>query len=80
MSMKVKNIIIMALAGISLTACKDKTYKSPTLDAMRSADKARVAWARETDEYPATKETQVSRMDSTAKDSVSTLYSEETEE
>ena len=69
--MKAKNIIIMALAGILLTACKDKTYKPPTLDAMRSADKARAAWARETEE------TQTSRMDSTAKDSVSTLYGEE---
>ena len=75
--MKAKNIIIMALAGILLTACKDKTYKPPTLDAMRSADKARAAWAREAEEHPAIVETQTSRMDSTAKDSVSTLYSEE---
>lgn len=73
--MKGKNIIITALA--LLTACKDKTYKPPTLDAMRSADKARAAWARETEEHPATVETPISRMDSTAKDSVSTLYSEE---
>ena len=77
MSMKGKNIIIMALAGILLTACKDKTYKPPTLGAMRSADKARAAWARETEEPPATVEAQTSRMDSTAKDSVSTLYGEE---
>lgn len=42
--MKAKNIIIMALVGILLTACKDKTYKPPTLDAMRSADKARRPW------------------------------------
>ena len=75
--MRAKNIIMMALAGILLTACKDKTYKPPTLDAMRSADKARAAWARETEEHPATVETPISRMDSTAKDSVSTLYSEE---
>ena len=48
--MKGKNIIITALAVTltTLTACKDKTYKPPTLDAMRSADKARTAWARET--------------------------------
>ena len=78
--MKVKNIIIMALVGISLTACKDKTYKPPTLDAMRSADNARAAWARETTEHPATVEPQMSRMDSTAKDNVSTLYSEEESE
>ena len=75
--MKGKNIIIMALTGILLTACKDKTYKPPTLGAMRSADKARAAWARETEEPPATVEAQTSRMDSTAKDSVSTLYGEE---
>lgn len=75
--MKGKNIIITALAVTLLTACKDKTYKSPTLDAMRSADKARAAWAREIEEHPATVETQISRMDSTAKDSVSTLYGEE---
>lgn len=75
--MKGKNIIITALAVTVLTACKDKTYKPPTLDAMRSADKARAAWARETEEHPATVETPISRMDSTAKDSVSTLYSEE---
>lgn len=77
--MKGKNIIITALAVTLtlLTACKDKTYKPPTLDAMRSADKARAAWARETEEYPATVETPISRMDSTAKDSVSTLYGEE---
>ena len=75
--MKGKNIIIMALAGILLTACKDKTYKPPTLGAMRSADKARAAWARETEEPPATVEAQTSRMDSTAKDSVSTIYGEE---
>ena len=74
--MKAKNMIIMALAGILLTACKDKTYKPPTLDAMRSADKARAIWARETEERPATVETQTSRMDSTAKDSLSPLYSE----
>lgn len=60
-----------------LTACKDKTYKPPTLDAMRSADKARAAWARDAEEHPATVETPTSRMDSTAKDSVSTLYGEE---
>lgn len=75
--MKRKNIIITALAVTVLTACKDKTYKPPTLDAMRSADKARAAWAREAEEHPATVETPISRMDSTAKDSVSTLYSEE---
>ena len=72
--MKGKNIIITALAVTLLTACKDKTYKPPTLDAMRSADKARAAWAREIEEHPATVETQINRMDSTAKDSVSTLY------
>lgn len=75
--MKGKNIIITALAVTLLTACKDKTYKPPTLDAMRSADKARAAWTREIEEHPATVETQISRMDSTAKDSVSTLYGEE---
>lgn len=75
--MKGKNIIITALAVTLLTACKDKTYKPPTLDAMRSADKARAAWAREAEEHPATVETPTSRMDSTAKDSVSTLYGEE---
>ena len=75
--MKGKNIIITALAVTVLTACKDKTYKPPTLDAMRSADKARATWAREAEEHPATVETQTSRMDSTAKDSVSTLYGEE---
>lgn len=75
--MKGKNIIITALAVTVLTACKDKTYKPPTLDAMRSADKARAAWARDAEEHPATVETPISRMDSTAKDSVSTLYSEE---
>lgn len=75
--MKGKNIIITALAVTLLIACKDKTYKPPTLDAMRSADKARAAWAREIEEHPATVETPISRMDSTAKDSVSTLYGEE---
>lgn len=75
--MKGKNIIITALAVTLLTACKDKTYKPPTLDAMRSVDKARAAWAREIEEHPATMETQTSRMDSTAKDSVSTFYGEE---
>lgn len=75
--MKGKNIIITALAVTLLTACKDKTYKPPTLDAMRSADKARAAWAREIEEHHATVETQISRMDSTAKDSVSTFYGEE---
>lgn len=75
--MKGKNIIITALAVTVLTACKDKTYKPPTLDAMRSADKARATWAREAEEHPATVETQTSRMDSTAKDRVSTLYGEE---
>lgn len=75
--MKGKNIIITALAVTVLTACKDKTYKPPTLDAMRSADKARAAWARDAEEHPATVETPTSRMDSTAKDSVSTLYGED---
>ena len=75
--MKGKNIIITALAVTLLTACKDKTYKPPTLDAMRSADKTRAAWARDAEEHPATGETPISRMDSTAKDSVSTLYGEE---
>ena len=75
--MKGKNIIITALAMTVLTACKDKTYKPPTLDAMRSADKARAAWAREIEEHPATLETPISRADSTAKDSVSTLYGED---
>ena len=70
--MKGKNIIIMALAGILLTACKDKTYKPPTLDAMRSADKARAAWARETEEPPATIEIQSNNADSIAGDSTST--------
>ena len=75
--MKGKNIIITALAVTVLTACKDKTYKPPTLDAMRSADKTRATWARDAEEHPATGETPISRMDSTAKDSVSTLYGEE---
>ena len=70
--MKGKNIIITALAVTVLTACKDKTYKPPTLDAMRSADKARVAWARETEEHPATVEIQSSNADSIAVDSTST--------
>ena len=72
MSMKAKNTIMMALAGILLTACKDKTYKPPTLDAMRSADKARAAWARETEEPPATVEIQSNNADSIAGDSTST--------
>lgn len=75
--MKGKNIIITALAVTLLIACKDKTYKPPTLDAMRSADKARATWARDAEEHPATVETPISRMDSTAKDSVSALYGEE---
>ena len=70
--MKGKNIIITALAVTLLTACKDKTYKPPTLDAMRSADKARAAWARETEEHPATLEIQSNNADSIAVDSAST--------
>ena len=70
--MRAKNIIMMALAGILLTACKDKTYKPPTLDAMRSADKARAAWARETEEPPATVEIQSNNADSIVVDSTST--------
>ena len=72
--MKGKNIIItaLALAVTLLTACKDKTYKPPTLDAMRSADKARAAWARETEEHPATLEIQSNNADSIAVDSTST--------
>ena len=72
MSMKAKNTIMMALAGILLISCKDKTYKPPTLDAMRSADKARAAWARETEEHPATLEIQSNNADSIAVDSTST--------
>lgn len=70
--MKGKNIIITALAVTVLTACKDKTYKPPTLDAMRSADKARTAWARETEEHSATLEIQSNNADSIAVDSTST--------
>ena len=70
--MKGKNIIITALAVTLLTACKDKTYKPPTLDAMRSADKARAAWAREAEEHPATVEIQSNNADSIAVDSTST--------
>lgn len=69
--MKAKNIVIIALVGISLTACKDKTYKSPTLDAMRSANKARAAWARETEEHPAIMEKQTNGVDSIEADSIS---------
>ena len=72
MSMKAKNTIMMALAGILLISCKDKTYKPPTLDAMRSADKARAAWARETEEHPATLEIQSNNADSITVDSTST--------
>ena len=70
--MKAKNIIITALAVTLLTSCKDKTYKPPTLDAMRSADKARAAWARETEEHPATVKIQSNNADSIAVDSIST--------
>ena len=70
--MKGKNIIITALAVTVLTACKDKTYKPPTLDAMRSADKARAAWARETEEHSATFEIQSNNADPIAVDSTST--------
>lgn len=70
--MKGKNIIITALAVTVLTACKDKTYKPPTLDAMRSADKARAAWARDAEEHPATLEIQSNNADSIAVDSTST--------
>ena len=70
--MKGKNIIITALAVTLLTACKDKTYKPPTLAAMRSADKARATWARETEEHPATVEIQSNNADSIAVDSTST--------
>ena len=69
--MKAKNTIMMALAGILLISCKDKTYTPPTLDAMRSADKARAAWARETEEHPATLEIQSNNADSIAVDSTS---------
>ena len=71
MSMKAKNIIMMALAGILLIACKDKTYKPPTLDAMRSADRARAIWARETEERPAIREEQTDRVDSIEADCTS---------
>ena len=70
--MKAKNTIMMALAGILLISCKNKTYKPPTLDAMRSADKARAAWAREAEEHPATVEIQLNNVDSIAVDSTST--------
>ena len=70
--MKGKNIIITALAVTVLTACKDKTYKPPTLDAMRSADKARAAWTRETEGPPATVEIQSNNADSIVVDSTST--------
>ena len=70
--MKAKNTIMMALAGILLISCKDKTYTPPTLDAMRSADKARAAWARETEEHPATLEIQSNNADSIVVDSTST--------
>lgn len=70
--MKAKNTIMMALAGILLISCKDKTYTPPTLDAMRSADKARAAWARETEEHPATLEIQSNNADSIAVDITST--------
>ena len=70
--MKAKNTIMVALAGILLISCKDKTYTTPTLDAMRSADKARAAWARETEEHPATVEIQSNNADSIAVDSTST--------
>ena len=70
--MKGKNIIITALAVTLLTACKDKTYKPPTLDAMRSADKARAAWTRETEGPPATVEIQSNNADSIVVDSTST--------
>ena len=69
--MKGKNIIITALAVTLLTACKDKTYKPPTLDAMRSADKARAIWARETEEHPAIREKQTDRANSIEADSTS---------
>ena len=72
MSMKAKNTIMMALAGILLISCKDKTYTPPTLDAMRSADKSRAAWARETEEHSATLEIQSNNADSIAVDSTST--------
>lgn len=72
MSMKAKNTIMMALAGILLISCKDKTYTPPTLDAMRSADKARATWARETEEPPASVEIQPNNADSIAVDSTST--------
>lgn len=70
--MKAKNTIMIALAGILLIACKDKTYKPPTLGAMRSADKARAAWARKTEEHSATVEIQSNNTDSIAVDSTST--------
>ena len=70
--MKAKNTIMMALAGILLISCKDKTYTPPTLDAMRSADKARSAWARETEEHSATVEIQSNNADSIPVDSTST--------
>ena len=70
--MKAKNTIMIALAGILLIACKDKTYKPPTLGTMRSADKARAAWARETEEHSATVEIQSNNTDSIAVDSTST--------
>lgn len=72
MSMKAKNTIMMALTGILLISCKDKTYTPPTLDAMRSADKARAAWARETEKHPATVKIQSNNADSIAVDSTST--------
>ena len=70
--MKGKNIIITALAVTLLTACKDKTYKPPTLNAMRSADKARAAWARKAEEHSATLEIQSNNADFIAVDSAST--------
>lgn len=70
--MKAKNTIMMALAGILLISCKDKTYTPPTLDAMRSADKARSAWARETEEHSATLEIQSNNADSIPVDRTST--------
>ena len=76
--MKAKNTIMMALAGILLISCKDKTYKPPTLDAMRSADKARAAWARETDAPSREIEVQEYPTDTICgRDSTSSNYREE---
>ena len=65
-----KPLILCLMVSALCISCKEKHYTPPSLDAVRSAEKARIQWSKEVQK---TTVTQITVIDTSIQDSITSV-------